>query len=61
MENETFTEAYKKDAVETLKDSRENRTMGSRSSNTAAYADARAMAASFTEEASSPPYYLHIF
>jgi hypothetical protein len=52
MENDTFTEAYKNDAMQTLKDSREVRTMGSRSSNTAAYADARATAISLTDEAS---------
>jgi hypothetical protein len=54
MDNDTFTEAYKNDAMQILKESREVRTMGSRSSNTAAYADARAMAASLTDEVSTP-------
>ena len=50
MEDDTFTEAYKNDAMQFLKESREVRTMGSRSSNTAAYADARATAASLTNK-----------
>ena len=50
MEDDTFMEAYKNDAMQFLKESREVRTMGSRSSNTAAYADARATAASLTNE-----------
>lgn len=53
MADDTFTEAYKKDAIQMLKDSRDNKTMGSRSSNTAAYADARATALSLTNEAST--------
>jgi hypothetical protein len=52
MENDAFSEAYKEEVLQTLKDSREVRTMGSRSSNTAAYADARATAISLTDEVS---------
>jgi hypothetical protein len=55
MANDSFTEAYKNDALQTLKEARELRTMGSRSSNTAAYADARATAASLADEVR--PYY----
>lgn len=57
MENDEFTEADKNDAVQSLKESREIKTMGSRSSNTAAYADARAAAASLTDEVHSFLYY----
>lgn len=53
MENDTFSEVYKTEALQTLQDSREVRTMGSRSSNTAAYADARSTGASLTDEVSS--------
>ena len=52
MENDAFSEAYKEEVLQSLKDSREVRTMGSRSSNTAAYADARAMAVSLMDEVS---------
>lgn len=54
IENDAYTEDYKNDAVQTLKESREIKTMGSRSSNTAAYADARSTASSLTDEVSRP-------
>jgi hypothetical protein len=59
MKNDDFSEAYKNDALQMLKDSRGLRNMGSRSSNTAAYADARATTASLTDEA-SPSCHLYL-
>ena len=59
LENDAFSEAYRNEALQMLKDSRGVRTMGSRSSNTAAYADARATTASLTDEA-SPSYHLYL-
>ena len=53
-----YTEDYKNEAVEMLKESREIKTMGSRSSNTAAYADARATASSLTDEVSRLFFYI---
>ena len=62
MENNTYTKDYKDDALETLKESREIKTMGSRSSNTAACSDARVTAASLADEVShSIIYILYIF
>ena len=52
MDNDAFSKSHISEAMQMLKDSREVRTMGSRSSNTAAYADARATAASITDEVS---------
>ena len=40
MQNDMFMKAYKGDAMQTLIDSWETKTTDSRSSNTAAYADA---------------------
>jgi hypothetical protein len=50
MDNEAFSQAYIDEAIKELTDFRQIKTMGSRSSNTAAYADARATTASLTDE-----------
>ena len=50
MENDTFSEQYKAEALLELEDFRTIKTMGSRSSNTAANADARATTATVTNE-----------
>jgi len=60
MKNDAFSEAYKNEALQALEDSRGVWTMGSRSSNTAAYADARATAVSLADEV-SPSYHPYIF
>ena len=52
MENEAFSQAYIDEAIKELEQSRKVKTMGSRSSNTAAYADARATTGSMTSEVS---------
>lgn len=52
MENNAFSQDYIDEAIEELEDSRKVKTMGSRSSNTAAYADARATTGSMTREVS---------
>jgi len=59
MENDTFLETYRNEALQMLKDSQGVRTMGSRSSNTAAYADARVTTTSLTDEA-SPSCHLYL-
>ena len=62
MENNTYMKDYKDNALEMLKESSEIKTMGSRSSNKAAYSDARATAASLADEVShSIIYILYIF
>ena len=62
MEINTYMKDYKDDALETLKETQEIKTMGSRSSNTAAYSDTRATAASLADEVShSIIYILYIF
>ena len=60
MKNDAFSEAYKNKALQILEDSRGVRTMGYRSSNTEAYADARVMAVSLADEV-SPSYHPYIF
>ena len=50
MDNEAFSQAYIDEAIKELTDFRQIKTMGSRSSNTATYADARATTASLTDE-----------
>lgn len=52
MENDAFSQAYIDEAIEELERTRKVKTMGSRSSNTAAYADARATTGSMTNEVS---------
>lgn len=50
MENDSFSQAYIDEALQDLEESRKVKTMGSRSSNTASYADARATASSLNDE-----------
>jgi hypothetical protein len=52
MENDAFSQTYIDEAIEELEQTRKVKTMGSRSSNTAAYADARATTGSMTNEVS---------
>ena len=62
MEINTYMKDYKDDALETLKETQEIKTMGSRSSNTVAYSDTRATVASLADEVShSIIYILYIF
>jgi len=50
METDTFSKQYKVEALLELEDFRKNKTTGSRSSNMAAYADARVTTASVMNE-----------
>jgi hypothetical protein len=50
METDAYSEQYKGEALLELEEFRKNKTTGSRSSNMAAYADARATTASVTNE-----------
>ena len=50
MDTDALSEEYKGEALQELEEFRLNKTMGSRSSNMAAYADARATTAAVTQE-----------
>ena len=50
MDNDAFSQAYIDEAIDELEQTRKVKTLGSRSSNTAAYADARATTGSLTDE-----------
>ena len=66
MNNDSFSQAYVDEAMEELEQTRKVKKMGSRSSNTAAYADARATTSSLTNEVKfytlhMPPFILIVF
>jgi hypothetical protein len=50
MDSDTFSKDYKTEALLELEEDRKVKAMGSRSSNTAAHADARATTSSLTDE-----------
>jgi hypothetical protein len=52
MDNDSFSKAYIDEAIKELNQTQMVKTVGLRSSNTAAYADARATTGSLTNEAS---------